>query len=110
MQKTGQSYAGHAYRDALDVARARDIPIRRPRGGDVWRTDDGVTLRFYGPTLSLLTGTQSDINSNLLVFRAKYGRFQGLFVGDTGAETEARLPANPDDLHRRFPRTRRSLP
>ncbi len=95
---SGQSYGGHAYRDALDVVRARGIRTRVPRGGDVWQTDDGVTLRFYGPALPLLRGTRSDINSNSLIFRLEYGRFRMLFVGDAGAETEARLLASGVDL------------
>ncbi len=95
---SGQAYAGHAYRDALDVAHARGTAMRWPRGGDVWRTDDGVTFRFYGPTLPMLQGTRSDINSNSLVFRLEYGAFRILFVGDAGAETEARLLARGDDL------------
>jgi competence protein ComEC len=95
---SGQSYPGHAYHDALDVARERRIPLLEPRGGDVWRTDDGVTFRFYGPTLPYITGSRSDINSNSLVFRLEYGSFRMLFTGDAGAETEARMLAARDDL------------
>ncbi len=47
---SGQSYPGHAYHDALEVAREEHVPMLEPRGGDVWHTDDGVTFRFYGPT------------------------------------------------------------
>jgi len=64
----------------------------------VWRTDDGVTFRFYGPTPPYITGSRSDINSNSLVFRLEYGTFRMLFTGDAGAETEARLLASGDDL------------
>jgi competence protein ComEC len=95
---SGQAYPGHAYHDALDVAREKRIPLLEPRGGDVWRTDDGVTFRFYGPTLPYVTGSRSDINSNSLVFRLEYGSFRMLFTGDAGAETEARLLAAGDDL------------
>ncbi len=95
---SGQSYPGHAYHDALNVAAARGIPLLEPRGGDVWRTNDGVTFRFYGPTLPYITGSRSDINSNSLVFRLEYGSFRMLFTGDSGAETEARLLAAGDDL------------
>ena len=70
---SGQSYPGHAYHDALDIARDRQIV--QPRGGDVWHTDDGVTFRFYGPTIPHVTGSSSDINSNSLVFRLDTGRF-----------------------------------
>jgi competence protein ComEC len=95
---SGQTYPGHAYHDALDVAHDRRIPLWEPRGGDVWSTDDGVTFRFYGPTSPYITGSRSDINSNSLVFRLEYGRFRMLFTGDAGAETEQRLLANGDDL------------
>jgi competence protein ComEC len=95
---SGQSYAGNAYHDALAAARERAIPILEPRGGDVWRTDDGITFRFYGPTLPYITSSRNDINSNSLVFRLEYGRFRMLFMGDAGAETEARLLGHGDDL------------
>jgi beta-lactamase superfamily II metal-dependent hydrolase len=72
--------------------------LLEPRGGDVWQTGDGVTFRFYGPTLPYITGSRSDINSNSLVFRLEYGRFRMLFMGDAGRETEERLLAAGDDL------------
>jgi competence protein ComEC len=95
---SGQTYAGHAYHDALDTARERRVPLLEPRGGTVWRTDDGVTFRFYAPTLPFLTGTRSDINSNSLIFRVEYGSFRMLFTGDAGSEAEQRLLANGVDL------------
>ena len=95
---SGQAYAGHAYHDALDVAHERGIPMLEPRGGDVWRTNDGVVFRFYGPTYPYITGSRSDINSNSLVFRLEYKGFAMLFMGDAGTETEERLLANGDDL------------
>ena len=95
---TAQVYAGHAYRDALEVAHVRHIPIRTPRGGDIWHTDDGVTFRFYGPTLPLIDGSRNDINNNSLVFRIEYANFRMLFTGDAGAETEARLLRSGVDL------------
>jgi competence protein ComEC len=95
---SGQTYPGHAYHDALAIARDANVPMLEPRGGDVWHTDDGVTFRFYGPTYPYITGSRSDINSNSLVFRLEYGRFAMLFMGDAGTETEARLLAHGDDL------------
>jgi competence protein ComEC len=94
---SGQQYPGHAYHDALDVARAERIPILEPRAGDVWRAD-GVTFRFYGPSEPYFQGTRNDINNNSLVFRLEYGRFRMLFTGDAGAEAEARMLAAGDDL------------
>ncbi|MGP6159505.1 MAG: DNA internalization-related competence protein ComEC/Rec2 [Vulcanimicrobiaceae bacterium] len=96
---SGQSYPGHAYHDALDAARERHVPLLEPRAGDVWRSDDGVTLRFYGPAEPYLSGTRNDVNNNSLVFRLEYGRFRMLFTGDAGAEAEDRLLRSGADLH-----------
>ena len=96
---SGQTYPGHAYHDALDVAAQRGVPIVYPRGGTVWSTGDGVSFRFYGPTLPLLTNTRNDINNNSLVFRLEYRDFRMLFTGDAGAEAEARILASGADVH-----------
>ncbi len=95
----GRRYPGRAYRDALDVARERGVPMLEPRTGSIWRTDDGVTFRFYGPSVPYLAGTRNDINENSIVFRLEYGDFRMLFTGDAGAATEARLLASGVDLH-----------
>jgi competence protein ComEC len=95
---SGQPYPGHAYHDALDVARERRVPMLEPREGDVWHTDDGVTFRFYAPTLPYLSGTRNDINNNSLVFRLEYGHFSMLFTGDAGAEAEQRILSGGYDI------------
>ncbi len=95
---SGQRYGGFAYNDALAVAASKKIAMREPRAGDVWRTDDGVTLRFYNPMLPFISGTRNDINENSLVFRLEYGRFSMLFMGDAGAVTEQRLLSSGVDL------------
>jgi competence protein ComEC len=95
---SGQTYPGHAYHDALDLLSSEHVPIAYPRAGTVWQTDDGVTFRFYSPTLPLLVNTRNDINNNSLVFRVEYGRFRMLFTGDAGAEAEARILASGADV------------
>jgi competence protein ComEC len=95
---SGQNYPGHAYHDALDVATLEQVPMLEPRAGSDWRTDDGVTFRFYGPLQPYLSGTRSDINTNSLVFRLEYRNFRMLFTGDAGAEMEAAMLARHDDL------------
>ncbi len=95
---SGQSYPGHAYQDALATARAGRVPLLEPRGGDVWRTDDGIIVRFYAPTYPYIVGSRNDINNNSLVFRLEYKRFRMLFMGDAGAETEERLLERGDDV------------
>ena len=91
---SGQTYPGHAYHDALDVAAQRHFAVANPRSGTIWRTDDGVALRFYSPALPLIANTRNDINNNSLVFRVEYGRFRMLFTGDAGAEAEQRILAS----------------
>ena len=96
---SGQRYAGFAYNDALQVAKADSTPIVYPRAGMVWRTTDGVTLTFIGPSLLLLTHTRNDINNNSLAFILQYGNFRMLFTGDAGAEAESGFLAEGIDLH-----------
>ncbi len=95
---SGQTYPGHAYNDALAVARSKRIAMHEPRAGNVWRTDDGVTFRFYGPSLPYISGGTNDINDNSLVFRLEYKSFRMLFTGDAGEAAERRMLAQGDDV------------
>ena len=96
---SGQQYGGFAYRDAISVAHANGTPVAYPRAGSVWRTNDGVTLTFLGPSLPFITGSRSDINNNSLVFMLQYQHFRMLFTGDAGAEAERRILSAGIDLH-----------
>ncbi len=94
----GQTYPGHAYHDALDVARSEAVPIVTPRAGTVWHTDDGVTLEFLGPSLPFIGGRNA-INDNSVAFMLRYRHFRMLFTGDAGAAAEERFLAEGIDLH-----------
>jgi competence protein ComEC len=100
----GQTYPGHAYHNALDVARRKHVPLVAPRPGAAWRTDDGVIFRFLGPSLPFITGSRNDINENSVVFMLEYRcptcrrAFRMLFTGDAGAEAERRLLSDGVDL------------
>ena len=94
----GQTYGGHAYRDALATARSEGVPIVYPRAGTAWQTDDGVTLRFIGPSLPFIGGTNA-INGNSVAFVLQYGRFRMLLTGDAGSESEGRFLAQGVNLH-----------
>ncbi|MDQ2681691.1 MAG: DNA internalization-related competence protein ComEC/Rec2 [Candidatus Eremiobacteraeota bacterium] len=96
---SGQVYRGFAYQDALSVARSERVRVVYPRAGMVWRTNDGVSLRFFGPELPFITGSRNDINSNSLVFMLQYKSFRMLFTGDAGAEAEQRILSEGVDLH-----------
>ena len=95
---SGQTYGGHAYRDCVDTARARGVPIVHPRAGDEWQTDDGVTLQFIGPSLPMIANSRNDINENSIAFILHYKRFCMLFTGDAGAAAEQRFLGEQVDL------------
>jgi competence protein ComEC len=94
---SGQQYAGFAWRDAVLTARADHVPIVHPRAGMVWRTDDGVTLAFIGPSLPFIEGTNT-INDNSIAFILQYKQFRMLFTGDAGVAAEQRFLNEGIDL------------
>jgi competence protein ComEC len=98
----GQRYGGHAYRDALTTARNQGVPLVLPRAGALWRTDDGVVLRFIGPSLPFVANSRNDINENSVAFTLRYGSFCMLFTGDAGAAAETRFLAGGTDLQCEF--------
>jgi beta-lactamase superfamily II metal-dependent hydrolase len=90
----GQVYGGHAYHD---TAAADHVPIVHPRAGDVWRTNDGVTLTFIGPSLPFIGGKNA-INDNSVAFILAYKHFRMLFTGDAGVAAERRFLDEGIDL------------
>ncbi|HEX3457614.1 MAG TPA: DNA internalization-related competence protein ComEC/Rec2 [Candidatus Baltobacteraceae bacterium] len=93
----GQRYGGHAYQDAMATARSDGVPVVYPRAGVEWRTDDGLKLRFIGPSLPFIGGRNA-INSNSVAFLLVYHRFRMLFTGDAGSESEERFLSEGFDL------------
>ncbi|MDQ2865656.1 MAG: DNA internalization-related competence protein ComEC/Rec2 [Candidatus Eremiobacteraeota bacterium] len=94
----GQRYGGHAYHDAVDVARREGVPMIYPRAGMEWRTDDGVVLHFIGPVLPFIGGRNA-INDNSVAFMLAYRHFRMLFTGDAGSAAEQRFLGEGIDLH-----------
>jgi competence protein ComEC len=87
----GQRYGGHAYQDGLATARSESVSIVYPRAGDEWRTGDGVTLQFIGPSLPFISDSRNDINENSVALILRYHAFCMLFTGDAGAAAEQRF-------------------
>jgi len=73
------------------------VPIAYPRAGTVWRTDDGVVLRFIGPSLPFIGGKNA-INDNSIAFILQYRQFRMLFTGDAGVAAEQRFLSEGIDL------------
>jgi competence protein ComEC len=63
-----------------------------------WRTDDGVSLHFLGPSLPFINNSRNDINENSVAFTLRYRAFCMLFTGDAGAAAEERFLAAGADL------------
>jgi beta-lactamase superfamily II metal-dependent hydrolase len=64
----------------------------------MWRTSDGVTLTFIGPSLPFIGGKNA-INDNSIAFLLQYRSFRMLFTGDAGVAAEQRFLAEGIDLH-----------
>jgi len=67
------------------------------RAGLVWRTDDGVTLTFIGPSLPFIE-SHNTINDNSIAFILQYKHFRMLFTGDAGVAAEQRFLNEGVDL------------
>jgi competence protein ComEC len=98
---SGQRYGGYAYNDALQTARSEHVPMLYPRAGMVWRTDDGVTLTFIGPSLPFIVSNNT-INDNSVAFILQYKHFRMLFTGDAGVAAEQRFLDEGIDLGSAF--------
>jgi competence protein ComEC len=102
---SGQDYGGHAYRDCIDEARARGVPVRVVRAGELYRVDDAVTIRILAPSEPRFTDGPNDVNENSIVALLEYRcrictkPVRALFMGDAGVQSEARLLASGTDLH-----------
>jgi len=94
----GQLYGGYAYKDALQTARVERVPLVYPRAGTVWRTEDGVTLTFIGPSLPFIE-SKNTINDNSIAFILQYKNFRMLFTGDAGVAAEQRFLSESIDLY-----------
>ncbi|MGH7755286.1 MAG: ComEC/Rec2 family competence protein, partial [Vulcanimicrobiaceae bacterium] len=87
----GQPYGAYPYRQALAAATEFGVRIVHPRAGTIWRSDDGVTIRFYGPAQPYFAAGARAVDENSLVFLLTYGNVRMLFTGDAGEQEEARL-------------------
>ena len=99
-----QEYGGRAYRDALEEARRRHVRMVAPRAGDLWQTDDGVSLRFLTSSGIHIEDPTDQVNENSLVamLECRCGRarpFRVLFMGDAGKLSETILLEHHVDLH-----------
>jgi competence protein ComEC len=101
---SGQTYGGRAFRDCMTAVRVRHVPVILVRRGMHYATNDGVTFDALGPEEPLLAEGTNDVNENSVVLRLTYRctacarPFRILFMGDAGAQSEARMLATGADL------------
>jgi len=101
---SGQIYGGRAFRDCMTAASVHHVPVILVSRGMHYATDDGVTLDALGPEEPLLADGTNDVNENSVVVRLTYRctacarPFRMLFMGDAGAQSEAKMLAAGADL------------
>jgi beta-lactamase superfamily II metal-dependent hydrolase len=80
------------------------VPVILVRRGMHYVTNDGVALDALGPEKPRLADGTNDVNENSVVLRLTYRctecarPFRMLFMGDAGAQSEARMLATGADL------------
>lgn len=99
-----QTYGGRAFRDCMTAAHVRHLRVMLVRPGMHHVTDDGITFHALGPAEPLLADGTNDDNENSVVLRMMYRctacarPFRMLFMGDAGAQSEARMMETGTDL------------
>jgi beta-lactamase superfamily II metal-dependent hydrolase len=90
---------GARFGDCMTAAHMRHMPVILVRRGMHYVTNDGVALGALGPEEPLLADGTNDVKENSVVMRLTYRcsacarPFRMLFMGDAGAQSEARMLA-----------------
>lgn len=84
-----QGSGPRAYRQLLNLARARKVKLRRPAELCGKRTLGGAVLEVYGPCPG--PKAERSANDNSFVFSLRYGHHAVLLTGDAESEQEAEL-------------------
>jgi competence protein ComEC len=86
---------GPEYRDALEAARSRAVPIVRMRAGDAYRIGRLLLLVLWpdGPGLP-----GEDPNRNATVIQASFGKTDVLLTADAESDVTRRLPLRPVEI------------
>jgi len=92
---SGYSYSSNLYKNYLIQAAEKEIPVSSLVEGTSLRLDPSMRIFIYGPSKS---PTGSDPNEHSLILELHYGSTELLFMGDAGAEQEARLLKNYGNL------------
>lgn len=88
---SGLPHTTQGYAALMASLEARDVPYKTARAGQVYRLDDGITIRVMWPGDTYLRDTRSDLNSNSVVLRVDHGEDCFLFTGDSEEPTELAL-------------------
>ncbi|WP_461810099.1 ComEC/Rec2 family competence protein [Faecalimonas sp.] len=82
-----QTYSTHTYRDILEIARVKHIPIIVPRWKEI-RMLGKAKMMFLSPEPNKI---YEDINDSSLVLRISNGKHSFLFCGDISKKMEKRI-------------------
>jgi len=97
---SGLPYESKSYQNFLRLIKKNKIKYGLARAGAQINFDKGLSGNIFHPSLPFLEGTNSDSNSNSIVFRLQYGKFSMMFTGDNEEEGEQRILEHfsPSDL------------
>lgn len=80
---SGYNHGSQVQRRFLrEIQKKPDITFELARPGEELQLAESLTLRFYAPPETPLSGTESDPNNNSIVARLTYGSTAFLFTGD----------------------------
>jgi competence protein ComEC len=82
----------------LELIGEKDIECTIARAGQEINLGDGVKIAVLNPSVSPLTGTNSDVNNNSVVLSLSAGRVSFLLTGDIEREAEFELIARGSNL------------
>lgn len=85
---SGLPHTSRTYTSLMQTIEARGVTYKAARVGQVYKLDDGITVRVLWPTDTPLKDTRSDLNSNSVVLRVDHGEDCFLFTGDSEEDTE----------------------
>lgn len=77
-----------AYDEVLDELRRLKVPVHTARAGRTIQLGGGAVAEILGPPSPHLKGTRSDVNSNSVVLKVRYGEVAILLTGDAEPHTE----------------------
>ncbi|MDZ7805844.1 MAG: DNA internalization-related competence protein ComEC/Rec2 [Gracilimonas sp.] len=92
---SGYDYDSELYKNYLETAAQKGIPIESLKEGDTLNIDPAMVILVLGPDGKI---HNSDANEHSVILNVIYGESEFLFTGDAGTHQEKRVLSKYDDL------------